>query len=260
MAINDRLDYVKMKARHQKQLLPWYKKGWGILIIVVISLIIILLTLSVFYVFNEIENIKLTEEEKDIKIMTDNYYKAIKGDGSNYYLGAPKKTTGENDKTEVLEITTFSNFACYFSSLSSPIIKDLANKYGNRVRFIYRDYPDPNSIVLSLAARCAGEQNKFWEMHDFLFELQDEFSSIVDEEEKRFALLEMADMVGLNVDSFTNCLDSKKYLTKVRRDYEDGEFLEIPGTPTWFVNGVKIVGGLNEAKFKELLLGLGYTN
>jgi len=260
MAINDRLDYIKMKARHQKQLLPWYKKWWGVLIIIALSLILVLLTFFVFYIFNEIENIKTEESEKNIKIATENYYKAINGDGSNYYLGAPKKTSGENNDNEVLEITMFSNFACYFSALSSSIVNDLVSNYGDRVRFIYRDYPDPNSIILSLAARCAGEQNKFWEMHDFLFELQDEFSIIIDDEEKRFALLEMADVLELNVDNFTTCLDDKKYLTKVKKDYEDGEALEIPGTPTWFVNGVEIVGGLSEAKFKELLIGLGYTN
>lgn len=254
MAINDRLDYIKMKARHQKQLLAWYKKPWGIVLIIALSIILLVTIFSVFYIFNKVQEIRLEEEVQNHMISQENYLKAIKGDGTNYYLGAEKSNKDE----DILEITIFSNYSCYYSALSYLDVKKLANSYGDKVRFIHRDYPGPDSIILSLAARCAGEQNKFWEMSDFLFELQDEFSSIIDDDEKRYALLEMADILKLNLDSFTTCLDDQKYLSKVRKDYEDGELLAIPGTPTWFIDGVDIVGGLSESRFEELLLGLGY--
>ncbi len=255
MSINDRLNYVKMKVRHQNKLLPWYKKWWGVLLIIILSLVFVLVVFSAIFLFIRIKEIRTEMAEENLRISIENYLKRIEGNGDNYYLGANK-----NEDDQVLEVTVFGNFSCYYSALSSLTIKDLANTYSNNVRFIYRDYPDPDSIILALGARCAGDQGKFWEMHDFIFELQDELSTIFDEEEKRYALLQMAEIFELNVQSFTKCLDDKIHLSKVRRDYEDGEALGIKGTPTWFINAIEITGGLNKEKFEELLSALNYIN
>lgn len=249
MSIIDRLNYIKMKARHHKEILPWHKKWWGVLIIIILILFIIIAIFSTFYVFNKIKELKLETESKNNEISLENYYKLIKGNDDNYYRGVEKNNTA----LEPLEITVFSNFSCYYSYLSSLSIKKMIQKFPNELRFVFRDSPTQDSIMLSLGARCAGEQNKFWEMHDFIFDLQDDLIIITEDSKKKEILGEMAETLGLNVEDFNNCLAEKKYIDKIRKDYEDGEALKIKGTPTWFINGIEFTGGLSEENLEALL-------
>lgn len=256
MSIADRIEYVKMKARHQKELLPWHKKWWGILIIVVAVLLFIFVFLAAFYIFDEVKKIQEEELQNSLVVAAEERVKLIAGNNDNYYLGAPK--TGLN--TEPLIITNFSNFSCVYSAQTSKTIKEVAEEFKNDVRFVYRDYPGQDSIVLSLGARCAGEQGKFWEMHDFIFDLQEDLAIVIDEEEKKYALEQMADILEMDVEKFNQCIEDKKYLNQVRKDYEDGEKLGIKGTPTWFINGLEITGGLSEENLIELIIGLKTIN
>ena len=244
-----------MKARHQKKFIPWYEKWWGGVLIALIVLGLILLLVSSFIVFKKVEEIRKEAAEESLRVSTENYLKRINGQGDNYYLGAKKNSTNK-----VLEVIVFSNFSCYYSSLSSLTINKILEKHGDLVRFVFRDSPEPDSIISSIGARCAGEQGKFWEMHDLIFELQEDLSLISSEEEKKEALIQMSEIIKLNTSLFANCLNEKRYLDKIKKDYEDGYSLNIKGTPTWFINGVQITGGLSEDKFEELLVGLEYIN
>jgi len=245
-----------MKARHQKELPPWHKKWWGVLIITLAILLFILVFLAVFYIFDEVKKIQEEELRNSIIITAEDKLKLIEGNNDNYYLGAPK--TGLS--SEPLVITNFSNFSCVYSAKISKTIREAAKEFEADVRFVYRDYPSPDSIVLSLGARCAGEQGKFWEMHDFIFELQEDLAIVIDEAEKKYALEQMAEILELDVERFNKCVEDKKYLNQIRKDYEDGEKLKIKGTPTWFVNGLEITGGLSRENLIELILGLKNLN
>jgi protein-disulfide isomerase len=93
-------------------------------------------------------------------------------------------------------------------------------------------------------------------MHDFLFELQDDLIVVSDKDEKKYALSQMADILELDVEKFDTCVNDQKYLNNIRRDYEDGEKLKIKGTPTWFINGMEITGGLSKDNLTTLIFGL----
>ncbi|MBN2853941.1 thioredoxin domain-containing protein [Patescibacteria group bacterium] len=252
MSISDRIEYAKMKARHQKKLLPWYKKWWGVLIVVALFLLFIVVFLAAFYVFDEVKKIQEEEARSSIITAVEDKLKLIEGNNDNYYIGAPK--TGLD--SEPLVITNFSNFSCVYSAKISKTIREIAEEFKTDIRFVYRDYPSPDSIVLSLGARCAGEQGKFWEMHDLIFELQEDLAIVIDEAEKKYALEQMADILELDVERFNKCVEDKKYLNQIRKDYEDGEKLKIKGTPTWFINGMEITGGLSKENLTTLILGL----
>lgn len=256
MSISDRIEYAKMKARHRKELLPWHKKWWGILIIIIAILLFILVFLATFYIFDEVKKIQKEELENSLIIAAEERIKLIAGNNDNYYLGAEKT---ELDK-EPLIITNFSNFSCVYSAQISKTIKAVAEEFKTDVRFVYRDYPGQDSIVLSLGARCAGEQGKFWEMHDLIFDLQEDLAIVIDEEEKKYALEQMAEILEMDIEKFNKCVEDKKYLSQIKKDYEDGEKLGIKGTPTWFINGLEIIGGLSKEDLIELILGLKTLN
>jgi len=105
------------------------------------------------------------------------------------------------------------------------------------------------------ATHCAGEQGKFWEMHDRLFANQRELA--------RPELSKHAQALGLNVGTFDQCMDSGKSVARVRKDLAEAEKLQANGTPTFFVGltegngsqikGTRIVGAVPYQTFKEAI-------
>jgi len=249
MSLNERLDYVAMKARHKNLLLPWYKKWWGIFILGLAGLILIVVIASGVYVIKKVRDIKSGKLEISQEEQWQNYVNAINGDGTNYYMGQASST---------VTIIEFGDFACPYCQSSATATRELGIKYQNKIKFIYRDYPlHENSIDLAIAARCAGEQNKFWEMHDSLFAHQDILSvATTTNDELKTDLLNIASDLKLGISQFTICLNDRRYISQIKKDYEDGELLEIDGTPTWYVNNYRITGSMDTEKMEELIAGL----
>jgi len=246
MSLDERLQYVAMKSRHKNLLLPWYKKWWGILILITLAIFLIILIASTFYVIDKVKQIQAEKQQTNLETGRQEYLQAINGDGSNYKIGAANPQ---------LTITEFGDFACPFCAQSATAIRKVVTQYPNQVKFIFRDYPlHDNSIDLALAARCAGEQNKFWEMHDQLFANQEVLNASTTELSTGLATI--ASQLKLNVTQFNLCISDRKYVSQIKRDYEDGEILAIKGTPTWFVNNYTITGYLTEENFTELINGL----
>ena len=120
-------------------------------------------------------------------------------------------------------------------------------RYKDDIKVIYRDFPVVSgySADLSLAARCAGEQGLFWMMHDKLFINQGVNSND--------GLLSLAAQIGADTGRFKTCIDNKKYLTDIEKDFSDGQELGIKGTPTWFINGSKIEGNIPYDIFVQII-------
>jgi len=132
-------------------------------------------------------------------------------------------------------LVEFSDFQCPFCKKSLPVIERLLDSYD--VSFYYRNFPLPmheNSFIAAQAAQCANDQGKFWEYHDVLFENQNFLSKPL--------LGQYAEEIGLDVEEFDSCLNSGKYTDFVEQEIKIGESLKITGTPTFFVNGKKVVG------------------
>ncbi len=244
MSLEDRVKYAEMKARHQKKLLPWYKKWWGIFILVIIGLILIALVSSGLYVYNEIKRIKSSSSQDYLKQQRQAYLDLIKGPGGyNIGTSSPK-----------IDIVEFTDFACPYCRESAAEIRELIETYKDAAKLTVRDYPiHDNSIDLAIAARCAGEQGRYWDAYDSLFINQDNLSAT---STIQADLESWANYLGLDAARFHTCLSEKRYIDLVKRDYDDGNKLQIQGTPTWFVNNVPITGYYPKEKFKELFDGI----
>lgn len=233
-----------MKARHEKRLRPWYQKPWGIFVLVILGLVLIALASAVFYVLGEIKRIRTTESQDSLKSQRQVYEDLINGPGGYSYGSLNPKIT----------IVEFTDFACPFCKESAPEIRTLMEKYKNDIKLVVRDYPiHDTSIDLAIAARCAGDQGKYWEAYDSLFANQDNLKSTTT---IKADLLSWADFLKLDANAFDKCLTARNYVDLIKRDYDDGNKLQIKGTPTWFVNYYPITGYYSSDKFEELFSGL----
>lgn len=173
---------------------------------------------------------------------------------NNYDEQTRKKIEGENNPSfgstnPKVTIVEFSDFACPFCKASFPAIREVGLKYQENVKVIFRDWPGHEySLPLALAAYCSGEQGKFWEMHDKLFQNQ---SDTFGKDKNQLAAL--AQQLGIYNEDFQTCFDSQKYLPQIKKNYIDSEILGVAGTPTWFINGTKIEGELSSADLEKII-------
>ncbi|MBI4598650.1 thioredoxin domain-containing protein [Candidatus Uhrbacteria bacterium] len=148
-----------------------------------------------------------------------------------------------------LTIVEFADFGCPYSRQASFLMRSLAHEYGDRVRYVYRDFPlvdvHPEAGFAAEAAGCAGAQGKFWEYHDKLYQAADDFS--------RDRLIEHARSLGLDTGPFIACLDRGLTRDDVQADYEDGLEAGVYGTPTFFFNGRKIDGAIPADVLRQLI-------
>lgn len=154
-------------------------------------------------------------------------------------------------------IVEFSDFQCPFCARfvfsTIPPLEETYIKTG-KVKFAFRDYPLPfhkQSPLASMAAECAHEQGKFWEMHDTLFGKQEEWS----ENDKAPDLFNgYAKELGLDAKNFNVCVSSQKYDAEIKKDTVDGAAAGVDGTPTFFINGKLISGALPFDKFMQPII------
>ena len=151
-------------------------------------------------------------------------------------------------------IIEFSDYQCPFCrrfwQQTLPLIKQNFIDTG-KVKLVYRDFPlnfHQYAQKAAEAAECAGEQGKYWEYHDILFERQAEWSAQGVQKFKDYAV-----ELGLDLEQFSSCLDSGKYAQEVQKDYQDGISYGVRGTPTFFINGVKIVGAQPYQTFETVI-------
>jgi protein-disulfide isomerase len=129
-------------------------------------------------------------------------------------------------------IVEFSDFQCPFCARGRQVMDQVLSSYDKDVRLVHRDFPLSFHEFAEKAAeagRCADEQNKFWAMHDWMFDNQRNLS-VSD-------LKQAAVSLSLDAPKFSECLDSGKYLDAVKSDAKAGERAGVRGTPAYFVNG-----------------------
>ncbi|HEV2847260.1 MAG TPA: DsbA family protein [Thermoanaerobaculia bacterium] len=138
-----------------------------------------------------------------------------------------------------ITIVEFSDFQCPFCSRVNPTLAQVREKYGDKVRIVFRQYPLPFHQQAQKAAEaslCAGDQGKFWEMHDAMFANQQALG--VDQ------LKEQATKLGLKAEEFNSCLDSGKHAAAVQNDLKEGQAAGVNGTPAMFINGRFLSGAV----------------
>jgi protein-disulfide isomerase len=146
-------------------------------------------------------------------------------------------------------IVEFSDFQCPFCQRTQPTLKELLKAYPTQVRLVYRDFPLTNihkeARKAAEAARCAGDQGKFWPYHDLLYANP---ARQRDPDLRRYAL-----DLGLDEPRFAQCLTSGRFAGAVERGLTDGRKLGVTGTPTFFVNGLPLVGAQPLSEFKSVI-------
>lgn len=148
----------------------------------------------------------------------------------DYYLG------GKNAKVEVIE---YSDFECPFCARHYGTSSQLVKEYGNKIKFVFRHYPlsfHQNAMFSAEAAECAGDQGKFWQMHDKLFDLN------LEKDFSQDSIKAAAKKLGLNSSKFTKCLEDNKYQDKVKDQMAAANAAGVTGTPATFINGELISG------------------
>jgi protein-disulfide isomerase len=134
-------------------------------------------------------------------------------------------------------IVEWAEFQCPFSARVTETLRQIEEKYGSSVRFVFRMNPlafHPRALPAAIAALCAHEQGKFWPMHDLLFANQ---GSLDDE-----ALGSYATRAGAEANRWSQCYSERKPEPTIQREQKIATDLGASGTPTFFINGKKIGG------------------
>jgi protein-disulfide isomerase len=159
----------------------------------------------------------------------------------------PKRVKGD-PKARVM-IVEFSDFQCPYCGQVEATLKSVLAKHEGTVALAFRDMPisqiHPFAQGAAEAARCAGEQGKFWEYHDLLFADQGALD--------RSGLIAKAAKLQLDPKQFETCVSSEKYKSQVQQDNQEGMRAGVSGTPGFFINGVFISGAQPEATFENII-------
>lgn len=147
-------------------------------------------------------------------------------------------------------IVEFSDFQCPFCKrFNDDTFKQLMDAYPGKIRFVYRHLPltsiHPEALPAAEATMCANEQNSFWAYHDKLFENQDKLG--------RELYMEIAGSLNLDITAFENCLGTGKYKELIQQDSDFAVKLGIQSTPTFFINGLALVGAQPLEAFKQTI-------
>lgn len=138
-------------------------------------------------------------------------------------------------------LTEFGDYQCPACGKFFPILKDnILPQYDGKVKFVFLNYPLPihqNAVPAAQAAEAAALQGKFWQMHDLLYEKQDEWVKLGNPQSK---FESYAKDLGLNIDQFKQDYKSQKVKDTINSQASLGDAFNIPGTPTFFVNGVQV--------------------
>jgi protein-disulfide isomerase len=149
-----------------------------------------------------------------------------------------------------VKIIEFSDYQCpyckrWYDTVNARLLAD----YAGKIRFVYRDLPlssiHPEAQGAAEAADCAGEQNVYWQYHDALFEGKYGLGA-------QAYPLYAADL-GLDVNVFNTCVAERRYQSEVENDAQVGIGLGLNGTPTFFVNGLKLVGAQPYEVFQQII-------
>lgn len=163
------------------------------------------------------------------------------------YLGSPNAPT---------TVVVFGDFRCPNTKNAMPILKQLAGKYSNKVRFVFRNFPaesiHPGANKLSQIGTCAYEQGKYWNVSDYLFSKQDSLPVYLLPTD----IADLADTTGLDLDKLNTCMNASATVIKVNRDYADGFKFGVGGTPTFFINGKKVEGVVPFDAWEKFVKGL----
>jgi len=166
---------------------------------------------------------------------------------NNQSEGVGKTTEGfyyKGDPQALVTVVEYSDFQCPACAFHNQnLLPRLMSDYveTGKIRLIFHDFPlniHPHAAKASEAAHCAGDQGKFWEMHDLLFEQQEQWASASDPAASHFG--DYAAQIGIDTQEFMACLNNGTYSQKMAQAYQSSLQVGISATPTFVVDGKKV--------------------
>lgn len=152
----------------------------------------------------------------------------------------------ENAKITIIE---FSDFECPYCKKSQEVNRQLREKYKDKIRWVFRDFPLPsheNAMLAHVAANCTIPQNKYWNYFNLLFENSENLTKDV--------LLKLATNIGVDMKKFEDCIsNSEKIKEEIQADIEDGKSIEVNGTPVFIINGIIVEGAQPLEHFESII-------
>lgn len=152
-------------------------------------------------------------------------------------------------KNAPITIVEYSDFNCIYCASAQQTLAELFAKYPDTIRLVWKNLPikqlHPTAELSASAALCAGEQDKFWEYHDLLFENQNYFTNDM--------LINFAKKIGLNTDNFSNCIANETMLPRIKKTIQEAEDLNINGTPHFYINNQEIPGAADLEDFERII-------
>ncbi|MFA6466253.1 MAG: thioredoxin domain-containing protein [Patescibacteria group bacterium] len=227
---------------------PWHKRVSGRIFLTIMALIMILsiyFAIKVSIAYYHTKKGEIYNAELGIWLTQDQYI-------DNQKIAADIMTDDDpwlGAENPIINVIVYESFACPFCQADQETLKRVMEKFGMVLRLTIRDYPTegihPGVFEAHLAASCANEQEAYWVYRDILFENQGSF------DKKNLKLL--SKNLGINIAQFDKCLDEEKYASEIRQDYSEGVDLDIPGTPTYIINGAILGGSRSYENWEEII-------
>jgi protein-disulfide isomerase len=154
--------------------------------------------------------------------------------------------------TAPLTLVEYGDYECPYCGKAYSALKAVQKRMGNHLRFVFRNFPlkemHPHAFAAAEAAEAAGAQGKFWEMHDTLYEHQDDLEPQ--------ALVGYAKTLGLDVRRFVKDVNAGAFAAKIEHDFKTGLMSGVNGTPSLFINGEPYDGGYDAEPLLKVLQGV----
>lgn len=170
--------------------------------------------------------------------------------------GSPELTQAVSERDHakgpaaaLLTLVEYGDYQCPYCGAAYPVVKRLQKTLGKKLRFVFRNFPvtqaHPYARIAAEVAEAAALQGKFWEMHDLLFEKQNDFEPDI--------VAVWAKKIGLDVEKFGNDIKQGDIAKRIKEDRQSGIRSGVNGTPTFYINGTRYDG---PADYGSLLAAL----
>ena len=164
-----------------------------------------------------------------------------------------KESYQTTPKGAVVTMVEFSDFECPGCGRIAPIVSQLLKEYKGKINVVYHNFPLPmhtDGKIAAQAAIAAGNQGKFWQMHDILFANQDAWS---ENNKAQSIFIGYAKQLKLNINKFNQDITSSSVINRMNSDVADGNALGVDSTPTFYINQHKYLGDYSLSAFEGVI-------
>jgi protein-disulfide isomerase len=166
------------------------------------------------------------------------------------------KDHAQGPATAPVTLVEYGDYECPYCGEAYSILKAIKKRMGDQLRLVFRNFPlkemHPHALAAAQAAEAADAQGKFWEMHDMLYEHQQDLEPE--------ALAGYAKALGLDVQRFVKDVNAGTFTAKIKHDFQTGVMSGVNGTPSLFINGERYDGGYDAEPLLETLQALAVAS